>query len=244
MIKMAYIIRGDSSEPVQMFRERVLWDFVPRIIERDPLRLKITATAMDPPRFSIIPYRRERIALVSLWERKEDGAGFARWSRCMAEAWRGPGSGYLVEESEPVAYTRTWPDNTQTPGLGLLTLFRPRRGISDDDFIRMWHQGHTPLALRVHPLWNYIRNVVRKSVLHGSPALGGIVEEQCMSAADILRPARFFGGTRSMVPNMLRIALDIRKWMDLGSIENHLVHEYWIRDTDRTHARMRHPLMP
>ena len=27
-------------------------------------------------------------------------------------------------------------------------------------FMKRWHEGHTPLSLELHPLWNYNRNVV------------------------------------------------------------------------------------
>ena len=50
------------------------------------------------------------------------------------------------------------------------------------------------LALEVHPLWNYVRNVVVAPVLSGSPPLCGIVEEQFRTRGELLDPVRFFGG--------------------------------------------------
>ncbi len=234
MVKLVYIIYGELSEPASSFSDRVLRGLVPRLLGQDPSRLKISMTAMNPPLFSVIPYRRKRIALISLWIGEGVGQTVEGWSRLVAGAWGGGCFGYRVEESRPVAYKRSWPDFTRTPGLGLLTLFRPRRGIAHEEFIRRWHHGHTPLALRIHPLWNYVRNVVRECIIPGSPSFAGIVEEQCRAVEEILKPTRFFGGLLPMLPNMIRIALDIRKWMDFRSIENHLVHEYWIRDI--THA--------
>ena len=230
MMKLVCILRGSPGEPVELFRERVFGAFASYLMDAGPEGLKICVSAMDHPRLSLIPFGRGRIALVSIWYGRGTGREAGDWARDAAREWKGPASAYLVEESVPVAYARTWPAGEKTPGLGLLTIFNPRRGLSREDFIHGWHRGHTPLALRVHPLWNYVRNVVVESLLPGLPVPGGIVEEQCRDAADILTPWKFFGGPLAMVPNMIRIALDIRKWMDIGTIENHLVDEYWLID--------------
>ena len=216
------------SEPPDAFRARVIDAFIPEIIADAKAPCKVTLTTADPPRLSITPYKKKRIALVSVWE--QQASREAAWANRACDSWKGPCHGYRVEESTPRSYERTWPAGTQTPGIGLLTLFRARKGLAHDDFIRMWHQGHTPLGMSVHPLWNYVRNVVLSPIITGSPPLGGIVEEHVRTREDMLNPVRFFGGIAGMVPNMVRIGLDIRKWMDFGSIENYLVTEQWIRD--------------
>lgn len=228
MVKMIFILKGGTHEPLDAFRRRVLDAFVPGILDGTNTPCKATLTTVDPPRLSITPYRKDRIALISIWESRASGQ--LEWADRARRFWEGPLHGYHVEESIPVSYDRTWPAGTQTPGLGLLTLFRARRGIGRDDFLRMWHEGHTPLGMSVHPLWNYVRNVVLDPIVPGSPDVGGIVEEHVRRGEDLLNPVRFFGGIAEMVPNMVRIGLDIRKWMDLGSIENYLVTEQWIRD--------------
>ncbi|MBN1533414.1 MAG: hypothetical protein JXA20_12170 [Spirochaetes bacterium] len=231
MHKMVFILRGERTEPVNSFRHRVLDRFIPRLLEGTAVRCKATLTAADPPRLSITPYRKERVALVSLWDGFFAGPS---WAERVRNAWEGPCYGYRVEESIPLSYDRDWPPGTQTPGLGLLTLFRSRRGLCRHDFIRMWHEGHTPLGMQVHPLWNYVRNVVAAPIIPDSPELGGIVEEHFRCPGDLLDPVRFFGGFPAMIPNMVRIALDIRRWMDLGSIENYLVTEHWLDAPPRT----------
>jgi hypothetical protein len=105
-------------------------------------------------------------------------------------AGEGAASGYRVEESVPRGYERTWPDGADTPGGSMLTL------------LRRWHEGHSPLALEIHPLWNQVRNVVRAPVLPGSPPVCGIVEEQFRTREDLL---------------------------DLAALENYLVTERWLR---------------
>ncbi len=228
MEKIAFLLKSGMSEPLDAFRHRVLDAFIPRILADSNAPCKVNLTGVDPPILSITPYRKERVALVSVWEATPSTK--PEWANRVRHSWDGPCHGYRVEESIPLSYERTWPAGTQTPGLGLLTLFRARRGIGQDEFIRMWHQGHTPIGMKVHPMWNYVRNVVLAPIVPQSPDLGGIVEEHFRCPEDLLSTPRFFGGITRMIPNMVRVGLDIRKWMDLGSIENYLVTEHWIRD--------------
>jgi hypothetical protein len=131
---------------------------------------------------------------------------------------------YTVEQALPVAYTRDWPTMTKTPGACLLTLFRKKKSLEHEEFIRRWHNGHTPLSLEIHPLWHYARNVVVKST---GKHYDGIVEEHCRSRSSMLNPAKFFGGPLKMLPNMIRVYLDVKGFLDYGSIEPYLVSEYY-----------------
>jgi len=121
---------------------------------------------------------------------------------------------YRVRPSAPI--------DAEPGGPAMVTLFSRRRGLDRDDFLRRWHDGHTPLALRVHPLVRYVRHVVEVP-LDGAPPLDGIVLEQVRDLADLVRPWRFFGGPGAMIRNMVRVGLDARGFIDLSTIENQLV---------------------
>jgi hypothetical protein len=226
MVKLQYLLRAPAREPAFAFQARVL-DLGSRILGHGPARLKLTLTSDEPPRLSVVPYRRDRLALVSLWDAAAPAEAAERWNSFLLGL--GASAGYRVQESSPRTYQRDWPDGAQTPGLGLLTLLHRRRGLSDETFLRRWHDGHSPLALEVHPLWSYVRNVVEASVLEGSPSLCGIVEEQFRTRRDLLDPVVLFGGWRRMLPNMARVLHDVRGFLDLSALENYLVTEHWLR---------------
>ena len=226
MVKFQYLLRAPASESVAAFRDRTLACGA-RLLACGPARLKLTFTAEEPPRLTVMPFRRDRLALVSLWDEGAPDAAGARWNAIL-EA-EGAAAGYRVDESVPRAYRRDWPDGSDTPGGSMLTLLHRRAGLTDAEFLRRWHEGHSPLALEIHPLWNYVRNVVAAPVLPGSPPLCGIVEEQCRTRDELLDPVRFFGGWLRMVPNMLRVYRDVRVFLDLAAIENYLVTERWLR---------------
>jgi hypothetical protein len=222
MIKLQYLVRAPSTLHPGVFQQQILEDLTPRLLAHQPARMKITLTAEEPPRLSVIPFSKARIALISVWRETPFSSEIRRTYPSLS-------AGYVVEESAPVAYERDWPDGEVTPGVGLLTLLRRKKGLSDPEFFRRWHGGHSALSLEVHPLWSYIRNVVRSEAIEASPALCGIVEEHFRRRDDLLDPRIFFGGIGRMVPNMLRVGFDIWGFLDLASLETFLVTELWVR---------------
>jgi hypothetical protein len=226
MVKLQYLLRAPATESVGAFRDRAVATGA-RLLDSGPARLKLTFTAEEPPRLSVMPFRRDRLALVSLWDEAAPGTAAARWNAILES--EGAVAGYRVDESAPREYRRDWPEGRDTPGGSMLTLLHRRAGLTDAEFLRLWHDGHSPLALEIHPLWSYVRNVVAAPVLPGSPPLCGIVEEQTRTRSELLDPVRFFGGWPRMVPSMLRVFLDVRGFLDLATIENYLVTERWIR---------------
>jgi hypothetical protein len=224
MIKLQYLVRPRPGVPRAAFAEQLLGELAAALLEQDPAGLKITLSLPEPPRLSVIPFVRRQVALVSVWTGEEP-----RISEVMRSA-AGELSGWRVEESTPLAYARDWPDGRRTPGVCLLTLLNRKRGLDADTFMHRWHGVHTPLSLRIHPLWCYIRNVVREPVVAGSPRIDGIVEEHFRQREDLLDPRRFFGGSLLwMLPNMARVALDISGFLDLRSLEAYLAHEHHLR---------------
>jgi hypothetical protein len=222
--KEQYLLRGATSTPVAEFADAVLRDLAPRLLAQDPRPLRVTLTTRPPPRASVFPFRRSPLALISLW-----GGGPAGELAGLLGEYGQRVEGYRVQESEPVRLERGWPDGQPTPGEGLLTLLRRRPGLDDATFIRRWHGGHTPLTLEVHPVWAYVRNVVQQASVPGSPPLDGIVEEHFRRPGDLHNPLRFFGGPLWMIPNMIRVWLDIRRWLDTSDLQTYLVTEVQLR---------------
>lgn len=226
MAKHQYVVRAPGGQSYGAFRQEVLKTMAPALMDLGSFRLKVTIADRAPPRFTVFPFRRDCVAVVSV-----AGEALPAVSEC-AEILRKPGhelAAYSVIEALPCAYQKDWPDGTVTPGVDLLTLFRRKPGQGEREFLTCWHDGHTPLTLRTHPVWNYVRNLVHEPILEGSPSLDGIVEEHFRTSSDLLNPARFFGGFASMVPNMVRVALDIRKFIDLKTIETYLATEVHLR---------------
>ncbi len=220
--KWIYLLRG-RGESHAAFGARMRNDISRRLLELEPARLELTVTDAPPPKLTLFPFEREPIAIFNI--HADDPSRFTEALKGAAPSL----SAYEVEESYPVRLEKTWGDGEATPKPILLTLLHKKPGISEDEFVRRWHQGHTPLSLEVHPLCYYQRNVVRAPLTAGAEPSDGIVMEACPTRADLLNPARFFGGALKMVPNMLRVAKDINGFLDMKKTETYYATEYRLR---------------
>lgn len=221
--KWMYVLRG-NGETHDAWSERMRALGV-RLLELEPSKLQLTVTEAPPPRFSMFPFKRGPIAIFNVYDEGQDPS---RFTDALAGAASSV-SGYEVEEAYPVSYDKAWPDGEPTPSPILVTMLRKKPGVSNAEYIARWHDGHTPLSLEIHPLWYYQRNVVSKPITEGAEPSDGIVLEACRTRGELLNPASFFGGALKMVPNMLRVASDIKGFLDMKKIENFYATEYHLR---------------
>ena len=221
MAKNIYLIRGQESESYSTFKDRII-SAAYTISGRYEI-LKLTLTEKPPPSFSIIPYKRSKIAVISVYDGPEmvpeptflEMEGFAGL--------------YKVTEALPVSYDKTWKDGEVTPGVCLLTLFRKKKNLEYEKFIDRWHNGHTPLSLKIHPLWHYNRNVVNLTLSEQAEKYDGIVEEHCRTSGELFNPFKFFGKPLIVIPRMLHVYLDVKSFLDYPSIESFIVSEYFLK---------------
>jgi len=219
MQKEIYILHGLPSEDYKAFRDRIFRLSEGILSQHNPEKLKTCLSLERPPRISVIPFKNKKIAVISVI--RQDGEPPMKLITDEA----GYAGGYNVEEAIPVAYTKTWEDGEPTPGACLLTLFHRKPGIDQPVFIRRWHEGHTPLSLKLHPLWNYNRNVVDGVLTENSTWYDGIVEEQFQSASALLNPFIFFGPPLKVPLHMYQVFMDTRSFIDMRRIETYLVTE-------------------
>ena len=222
MQKVIFILTGRPGENYPAFGQKVFNISEKLVQECDPKALKVTLTERKPPLLSVIPFRRSKVAVISTY-------GSSQKMHDMVGESEGFTGGYQVEEAIPLAYEKHWEDRTPTPGICLLTLFHKKPGLEQGLFIRRWHEGHTPLSLELHPLWNYNRNVVREVAVKDSPWFDGIVEEQFRTAQDLLNPLKFFGPPLKVPAHMIEVYRDTRSFIDMKRIETYLATEYHLR---------------
>jgi hypothetical protein len=220
--KEIYLLSGTSDETYADFKRRI-FEKVSNLAGKAGLEaIKFTITENPPPGISVIPFKKKKMAALSVYSRNPDP---------VAELYDTTGfyGAYRVTEALPVAYQKTWKDGEPTPGACLLTLFSRKRSIDYETFIDRWHNGHTPLSLRIHPLWNYIRNTIKESLHEDSAWFDGIVEEQVREARDLLNPFRFFGNPLIIIPRMLQVYSDTKSFIDYTGMETYLATEYHIK---------------
>lgn len=220
MQKTIAIIRGTAGETYLDFHKRVQL-LTAGLRDTMPGRIHYTITLEKPPRIAVIPFSRKKIAVVSVHSDQFSPP------RILTKATGYDGS-YIAMEALPVAYKKNWADGVQTPGLGLLTLFRKKKGIGNDVFIDRWHNGHTPFTLKAHPVYHYNRNVIDKRLDENGCHYDGIVEEHCLSRSELLNPLKFFAKSGTVIGNMIHTYFDTKSFIDYKSMETYLVQEYHV----------------
>lgn len=221
---MICLVRGMKNESYTDFGSRIealCRDFS---VKEGVQSISAVYTAFAPPAMSVIPFRKSLVASISL---KGVHSGMA----AEFAAGKGFAGVFLVDEAIPVAYERNWPDGEPTPGVNLLTLFHKKPGISREYFLDRWHNSHTPLSLRIHPLWNYNRNVVLETLSEGSEPFDGIVEEHFRSRADLVNPFRFFGPPHKILRRMAAVYTDTKAFLDYRRIEVYFAVEIHIKSS-------------
>ncbi len=219
MQKQIIIIKGMPGEEYTAFRRRI-FNLAETLLEKFiPQQLKLTITTGKPPALKIIPFRKELVAAISAWDMSQSAIPEIKNTK-------GYTGLYEVDEAIPVAYEKNWEDREETPGVGLLTLFHRKPGIDTETFLDRWHNGHTPLSLELHPLWNYNRNVVVSTSGDKDAPYEGIVEEHFKTRRELLNPLIFFGPPLKVLPHMLMVLKDSRGFIDMKRIETYLVSEY------------------
>ena len=216
-----YLVRGTSKESYKDFRSRIL-NLAHEVAQGSgPTAMWLTLTEAPPPSISVIPFKKSKLAVISI--KKEVDVPVEEIVNVDGFA-----GAFTVEEAIPVSYMKTWQNGEPTPGVCLLTLFHQKPGIDYQTFLHRWHNSHTPLSLKLHPLWNYNRNVVKEKITEYRDWYDGIVEEQTRTRAELLNPVKFFGKPHKILQNMLAVYTDTKSFLDYKRIETYLAAEYII----------------
>jgi hypothetical protein len=227
MEKLVYLLWRDAAEPGEAFARRVRGELGPKLLASGARSVAVNVADAQADLAKSVPIRdatRDFAAAASFWLPCVDES--PKYDALFAEA-TARAAGYLVTESVPRDFDRRdWPDGARSPGVKLLSVFEQPARLTRDEFIARWHGSHTPLSLEIHPLWRYVRNVVARPVTPGAPPFAGIVEEQFRELADLVDPARFYGGKEHMAANIKRILDDVRTFLDLERVVSVVVSEY------------------
>jgi len=222
LTKQMYLIRGEEHESYFSFFNRIHMQTMPLLMDRTLSAVSYMVTEEAPPKFSVIPFKKNKLACITI--KKQGGAPV----EALLEL-NGFDGAYAVTEALPLAYKKTWPDGERTSGTCLLTLFKKKNGIDRQKFLDRWHNSHTPLSLKIHPLWQYNRNVVQHKLTDDSFGWDGIVGENFRLQSELLNPFKFFGNPLVIVPRMLQVYTDTNSFLDYKTIQPYLVGEYHLK---------------
>jgi hypothetical protein len=98
---------------------------------------------------------------------------------------------YLVTESVPLAHRPGPAPGERTEGMAQMAFLRRPDGVEQAQWLEVWLQGHTPVAVATQSTFGYVQNVVARALTAGAPPWAGIVEE-LFPAAAMTDPHVFF----------------------------------------------------
>lgn len=229
MEKLCYVLWKPASIDGAVFRDRLLAYVVPALRERGATQLSLLVAdehcdALQKARITQMP---EPVAgMLSLWLPNVDAhpAIEAALTPHVARA-----AGYLVTESVVLAnQTHTAPRGERTRGTTMLALLEKPARLSSDEWIRIWHGAHSPLALEIQSTYLYVRNLVARALTPDAPAWRGLVEEGFPSDA-VTDPMRWYkadGDPKKLRENIGRMVSSVQAFLDIDRVESHPLSEY------------------
>ncbi|RIL03912.1 MAG: hypothetical protein DCC71_14700 [Proteobacteria bacterium] len=229
MEKLCYVLWKRPGASGDALRDALVRDAVPALRARGARSLVLLAA--DAHAEAVQTARRTRMddpiaGMLTLWLDCVDAHG-------AVEALLAPHvarlAGYLVTESVVLPNTtHRAPPGTRTPGTTMLALLEKPERLAFDDWIALWHERHSPLALEIQCTYRYVRNVVARALTPNAPPWRGLVEEGFPTPAvtDPMQWYRAEGDPEKMRDHLGRMIASVRSFLDIEKVESHPLSEY------------------
>jgi hypothetical protein len=228
MEKLCYLLWKPASQSGEDFAEALRQEAAPALLGRGAAGLSLLAA--DAAAESVQAARITKMA--------DPLAGMAGiWLDCVdehraIEAALRPHvtrmAGYLVTESVPLRNTtESAPTGSRTPGITMLSCLEKPERLAFDEWISVWHERHSPLAMEIQCTFRYVRNVVARALTPEAPPWRGIVEEAFPTAA-VTDPSLWYkaeGDPRKLRENLGRMVASVKAFLDLDRVESHPMSE-------------------
>ncbi|MCW2801027.1 MAG: hypothetical protein JWQ70_2499 [Aeromicrobium sp.] len=110
-------------------------------------------------------------AVITLWTEGDPAAAIGVLADLApaVHAWR-------VTERRPIE-PPTVADGQRADALANIAVLRRPEGMTREEYLDIWLNDHTPIAIATQNTFGYIQNIVEEALTPGSPELSAIVEE-------------------------------------------------------------------
>lgn len=134
----------------------------------------------------------------------------------------GTQAAYLVTESVPLAHQADPASpGGRVDGLAQVAFFRRPEGQPVDEWLGLWLDHHTQVAIDTQDTFSYVQNVVTRVLTPGATPWHAIVEE-CFPSAAMADPAVFFdavGDPERLARHQQVMFESVQRFIDLSSID-------------------------
>ena len=139
---------------------------------------------------------------------------------------------YLVTESRPLRNLKHPPkDGARTEGFAQIALLRKPQKLAYAEWLEVWHNSHTQIAIDTQSTFEYVQNVVVRALTANAPPLDALVEE-CFPLAALTDPYTFFAapGDEARFKQNLQIMMDsVKRFIEMSSIDVLPTSQYRLR---------------
>jgi hypothetical protein len=239
MEKLVYLLWAPAGEDRDTFRDRLLHECAPALLERGARGLTINVDDSDadvPPPVPAPDGETPLSAEVALWLDCHDRRGPHEEVLAALGARL---AGYLVSEALYTDYggnahgrPRDWPDGARSPGLLTVTLLERPARLSREAWIAHWHGVQSPVSEAIQPRARYVRNEVVRPLTDAAPPFEGIVDEAWPSARHVTDPMLFYladGSAERLKRHVERMLESVRGFLDLARIRTNTLSEYILK---------------
>jgi hypothetical protein len=136
---------------------------------------------------------------------------------------------YQVTESQPLVNRRHPSQPGQrTEGFSQLALLKRPKRLTPAQWLDIWHNRHTPVAIETQSSFEYIQNVVVRALTADAPDYDAFVEE-CFPAAAMSDPQVFFdarGDAEKFQRNLDRMMESVHRFIDMDQLDVLVTSQY------------------
>ena len=138
---------------------------------------------------------------------------------------------YLVTESQPLSNRRFPPmPGARTSGFSQLALLKRPPRLTPAQWLDLWHNRHTPVAIETQSSFEYIQNVVVRALTEDAPDYDAFVEG-CFPAEAMNDPQVFFdaaGDPAKFQRNLDRMMESVQRFIDMDALDVLATSQYRI----------------
>lgn len=229
MEKLIYLLWREPQRPPAAWRARWLDELAPALQRAGALDLQFNLVDEDvePGAALRIVTQPPVDGFTSFWLRSANER--AGCEALLREA-HARIAGYLVTESTVQDGAGRRAPGRRSEGFSLIGFLRRPAAMSERDWLRVWLEQHTPVALATQASFRYVQNVVARVLTDDAPPLDALVEEG-FPAAVLTSPHAFYdaeGDEAKYQERLQRMMESVRRFIDFNEINSLPTSEYLI----------------
>ncbi len=233
MEKIIYVLWKKEGMDNVDFKNHLLNDVAKQILSLDVLKLSIS---IDDERVEPAHQLRQVnnvkpiSGIISFWL---DTAINRHPVEAVIEPFVDRFAGYLVTESVPIVNaSNRVPLGKPTPGMSQVAFLTKPEDMVYDDWLKIWLNEHGKVGVETQSTFQYIQNVVVRSLTDDAPDWTGIVEEGFPEKA-MTDQSVFFdavGDPEKFEANLNRMLESVSRFLDISQLNVIPMSEYIIKE--------------